>query len=58
MKKRMLKSTVLFFAFAAFASSFTSCNKGYGCPSNFSVDKVAVQAASAVASAAAATICE
>jgi len=58
MKKRMLKSTVLFFAFAAFATSFTSCNKGYGCPSNFSVDKVAVQAANVVVSAAAATICE
>ena len=58
MKKRMLKSTVLFIALAAAATSFTSCNKGYGCPSNFSVNKVAVQAVNTVAAATVATICE
>ena len=57
MKNRIFKSFALFFAFATLASTMTSCNKGYGCPNNFSVDKIAAQAVT-VAAQAAVNICE
>ena len=58
MKKQFLKSIGLCFVIAAFAASVSSCNKGYGCPSNFSVNKVAAKAATTVVNAAATAICE
>lgn len=41
--KKSLKQILFFVAFLATVSSFTSCNKGYGCPNNFSIDKTAVK---------------
>ena len=37
MNKKKLKQVITAMAFLAFTASFTSCNRGYGCPSNFSV---------------------
>jgi len=39
MKKNTLKQLLVFVAFLALAASFTSCNKGYGCPTNFKAVK-------------------
>ncbi|MEM9887522.1 MAG: hypothetical protein AAF849_16620 [Bacteroidota bacterium] len=36
MKKNFRKALVICSLFA-FAASFTSCNRGYGCPNNFSI---------------------
>jgi len=40
--KKSLKQILILVAFFATVASFTSCNKGYGCPNNFSIDKAAV----------------
>lgn len=40
MKNKTLRQTLAICALIALAASFSSCNRGYGCPSNFSVDKV------------------
>ena len=58
MKNRVLKQVVAFFAFAAILSSFASCNKGYGCPNNFKVEKVVVKTAEVAAKVAVKTISE
>lgn len=38
MKKSFLRTVILALFVAAAAFSMTSCNKGYGCPNNFSLD--------------------
>jgi predicted small secreted protein len=42
MKKSTLKQIIVFAVFVAFAASVSSCNKGYGCPTNFKAVKTAV----------------
>jgi hypothetical protein len=49
MKSKSLKQIVSFVAFVAILASFTSCNKGYGCPNNFSAGDNAVQLVKTVA---------
>jgi len=48
-KVQFLRKALYFVVFLAVASAFTSCNKGYGCPTNFKVDKVVVKTAQAAA---------
>ena len=43
MKKNTLKQFFILAGFAILASSFASCNKGYGCPNNFKAIKTVVQ---------------
>jgi hypothetical protein len=43
MKKLKLRQVLAAVALLAFAASFSSCNRGYGCPNNFSVNKNAVE---------------
>jgi len=43
MKKSTLKQFAILAAFALLASSFASCNKGYGCPNNFKAITTVVQ---------------
>ncbi|MCH2081174.1 MAG: hypothetical protein MK226_02230 [Saprospiraceae bacterium] len=43
MKIKNLKQIAVVAAFLLTAASFTSCNRGYGCPSNFSVEQSGVQ---------------
>lgn len=57
MKKQILKPIALFFAFATLAATMTSCNKGFGCPNNFSVDKITAKVISNAVDAAVA-ICD
>lgn len=40
MKKSILKSVAVVFAFVLFVSVLSSCNKGYGCPGEMSTEKV------------------
>lgn len=40
--KSLLKKSAQIFAAAAVLVLFSSCNRGYGCPTNFSVDIVDV----------------
>ena len=40
MKKSTLKQIFMLAAFFALAGSFASCNKGYGCPTNFKAGKI------------------
>jgi hypothetical protein len=47
MKVQVLKKAFYLVVFIATVSTFTSCNKGYGCPNNFKIEKVAVKAAQA-----------
>lgn len=35
MKKNILQQFILLAVIAVLAASFSSCNKGYGCPNNF-----------------------
>ena len=58
MKKRVLKPVVMFFAFAAMLSTLGSCNKGYGCPNNFKVDKIVTKTTETAAKVIAKTIAE
>ncbi len=44
MKNNTLRQVIVLVVFCAMAASFASCNKGYGCPTNFKAVK-AVQAA-------------
>ncbi len=37
MKKNLSKHLFLLLLLTAVAGSFTACNKGYGCPTNFKV---------------------
>lgn len=43
MKSRKLKQVLSLLAFVTVFSTFTSCNKGYGCPNNFSMNETVVQ---------------
>lgn len=43
MKKNLSKSLALVAVLALAALSMTSCNRGYGCPSDFSVAENVVQ---------------
>ena len=43
MKKSTIKNLLAAIAFVAFAASISSCNKGYGCPTNFKVIQHVVQ---------------
>jgi len=42
MKKNM-KQLIVVSAFLMLAASFTSCNRGYGCPTNFSINDYAIE---------------
>ena len=42
MKKNFKNSMVSFAILAAFAVAFTSCNRGMGCPNNFSLEQTIV----------------
>lgn len=44
MKKASLKSIIAVIALFIALGSLSSCNRGYGCPTNFSMDQSAVQA--------------
>lgn len=41
MKSKSIRQFVGLLALVILASSLSSCNRGYGCPSNFSVNKMA-----------------
>ncbi|MEZ5044468.1 MAG: hypothetical protein R2828_31530 [Saprospiraceae bacterium] len=43
MKSRKFKQLLSLFTFLMVFSTFTSCNRGYGCPSNFSMNETVVQ---------------
>lgn len=43
MKKNILKQLLVLTVFAAVLATLSSCNKGYGCPTNFKAVKTAVQ---------------
>lgn len=47
MKVQVLKKALYLVVFTATVASFTSCNKGYGCPNNFKIEKVATKAVKA-----------
>ena len=51
MKIKNLKQIAVVAAFLLTAASFTSCNRGYGCPSNFSVEKAGTQVVKTVVKA-------
>lgn len=51
MKGKKLKHLVVLLAFAATIGSMTSCQRGYGCPNNFSIETVAAQVINTVATA-------
>lgn len=38
MKNNAFKKLVTVFAFVGMLAAFSSCNRGYGCPNNFSLD--------------------
>jgi len=44
MKKNTLKQLLIIVAFFALAASVSSCNKGYGCPTNFKAVNAAAAA--------------
>lgn len=48
-----IKSFFAILAIVAVSASVSSCNRGYGCPNNFSISEQAVQAAQTVVSATA-----
>lgn len=43
MKKASFKSLLAVSALLIVLGSLTSCNRGYGCPTNFSINEKAVQ---------------
>ncbi|MEL7020204.1 MAG: hypothetical protein AAGK47_01230 [Bacteroidota bacterium] len=43
MKKNTFRQFVALFAFVAMLASLASCNRGYGCPTNFSADTAVEQ---------------
>ena len=43
MKFKMIKQGIFLVAFVAVIGSLSSCNRGYGCPSNFSIEETAVK---------------
>lgn len=42
MKVKSVKTLLFAFVLLASASSLTSCNRGYGCPNNFSLNEAPV----------------
>ncbi len=42
MTKKHFKQVITAMAFLAAVATFTSCNRGYGCPNNFSVNQTTV----------------
>lgn len=51
MKKSNFRSILAVLAFVAVMASFASCNRGYGCPTNFSAGDIAAQVVENVAKA-------
>ena len=51
MKTKFFRSLVLFAALSLTAVSFSSCNRGYGCPTNFSIGAVVGTTVSVLADA-------
>lgn len=49
--KNNIKRTLVAFSFIALAASFSSCNRGYGCPNNFSMGDTVSKAVSTVVTA-------
>ncbi len=49
MKSKIFRSILVVAALSITALSFSSCNRGYGCPTNFSLQSAAGAAVSAVA---------
>ncbi|MBK7410766.1 MAG: hypothetical protein IPL49_15755 [Saprospirales bacterium] len=43
MKKASLKSLLAVFALFILLGSLSSCNRGYGCPNNFSMNEKAIK---------------
>ena len=56
MKINKIKSYLAVAAFVALSASISSCNRGYGCPNNFSLSEKAVQAGQAIVADAAALL--
>ncbi|MCB0558101.1 MAG: hypothetical protein H6573_18185 [Lewinellaceae bacterium] len=48
MKNKNLRKIAAVAAFLAIASIFSSCNRGYGCPSNFSMNDQLVEVVTTV----------
>ncbi|MCB9288430.1 MAG: hypothetical protein H6560_14070 [Lewinellaceae bacterium] len=48
MKNKNLRKIAAVAAFLAMASVFSSCNRGYGCPSNFSMDGQLIEVVTSV----------
>ncbi len=46
--KKSLKKIVLFAAALVVVASLSSCNRGYGCPSNFSLDSSLIDFAKSI----------
>jgi hypothetical protein len=40
MKGKKVSTVVVALVLVAFAASMSSCNRGYGCPTNFSIGKI------------------
>lgn len=49
MKSKIFRSVLVIAALFVAALSFSSCNRGYGCPTNFSLQSAACNVAAAVA---------
>ncbi|MBX2928264.1 MAG: hypothetical protein KF852_10545 [Saprospiraceae bacterium] len=49
MKSKIFRSILVIAALSTAALSFSSCNRGYGCPTNFSLQSAACNVATAVA---------
>ncbi|MGB1217979.1 MAG: hypothetical protein ACPG5P_08880 [Saprospiraceae bacterium] len=43
MKKSIIKTTKALFVFAVIAITLSSCNRGMGCPGNFSLENQAIE---------------
>jgi hypothetical protein len=52
MKTKFFRSLVLLAALSLTTISFSSCNRGYGCPTNFSIGSVLSAAGAAFAASA------
>lgn len=51
MKKSTFRQFVALLAFVAVVASFASCNRGYGCPTNFSAGDAVSQVVEVVGNA-------
>lgn len=50
MKKRIINQLLTVMIFLAVATAFSSCNRGVGCPNNFSTNTTVVDVAKTVTS--------